>query len=175
MESVDRKTIQEIVGNAIRKITERQNLTVDETEQAFTTLFEKDVESYFFFAFTAALHTKGETSDELLGFCKANERILPKVKVNIDPKNIIDTSGTGGDLIKTFNVSTAAAFILASAGVYVAKQAFYAVTGFTGSADLLGAFGVDVMGISKGGIENVVKILEKEGIVFLCSSIFRRS
>jgi anthranilate phosphoribosyltransferase len=160
-----RKTLTDIVGKAIGKITEGQNLTADEAEEAFATLFEKDLESYFFFVFMAALHTKGETSDELLGFCRANERILPKVKIGIDPRNIIDTSGTGGDLIKTFNVSTAVAFILASANVYVAKQAFYAVTGFTGSADLLGAFGVDVMSISRGGVENVVKILEKEGIV----------
>lgn len=158
-------SLANIVGEAIRKVTEGRDLTVDEADQAFTTLFEKDIESYFFFAFTAALHTKGETSDELLGFCRANEHVVPKVKLNIDAQNLIDNSGTGGDTIKTFNVSTAAAFILASAGIYVAKQAFYAVTGFTGSADLMGSFGVDVINISKKGTQSVIDILKETGIV----------
>ena len=158
-------SLANIVGEAIRKVTESRDLTVDEADQAFTTLFEKDIESYFFFAFTAALHTKGETSDELLGFCRANEHVVPRVKLNIDAQNLIDNSGTGGDTIKTFNVSTAAAFILASAGIYVAKQAFYAVTGFTGSADLMGSFGVDVINISKKGTQSVIDILEETGIV----------
>ena len=157
--------IKETVGNALRKVTEGIDLSVNEAEQVFTELFENDIESYFFFAFTAALHTKGETSDELLGFCRANERIIPRITLNIDPGNIIDNSGTGGDLIKTCNVSTAASFILASAGIYVAKQAFFAVTGYTGSADLLGAFGVDIMDICKGGTKNVAEILEKSGYV----------
>ena len=159
------KMLADTVGKAIRKITERNNLTVDEAKQAFAILFENDVESYFFFAFTAALHTKGETSDELLGFCKANEQIVPKVKLSIDSQNILDNSGTGGDMIKTFNVSTAAAFILASANVYMAKQSFFAVTGFTGSGDLMASFGVNVMDICKKGTKNVVDILEKAGIV----------
>lgn len=161
----EKKMLADIVGKAIRKVTEQQNLSVDEAKQAFATLFENDIESYFFFALTAALHTKGETSDELLGFCRANEKVIPKVKLDIDHRNIIDNSGTGGDTIKTFNVSTAAAFVIASADIYVAKQAFYAITGFTGSGDLMSSFGVDVMGISKKGTQNVVDILKKTGIV----------
>lgn len=149
----------------LQKVTEGQNLTVAEAEQAFTILMEEDIESYFFFAFLAALHAKGEIPDELLGFCRANEKNIPKVKLDIDYRNVIDNSGTGGDAIKTFNVSTAAAFVLASANIYVAKQAFYAVTGFTGSGDLMASLGVDVMSISKKGTQNVVDILKKIGIV----------
>lgn len=169
MKSVEsRKILEDIVGKAIRKLTERQNLTADEAEQAFITLFKYDLDSYFFLKFTAAFHTKEEINDKLPGFCKTNEWMILKVKVNIDPKNIFETSGTGGDRIKTPNVGTATTFILASANVCVAKQAFCAVTGFTGNTDLLGTFGIDVMSISKSEFENVIKILKKEGIDIIC-------
>lgn len=149
----------------IQKITERQNLTVAEAEKAFTILAKEDLESYFFFTFTAALHTKGETSDELLGFIKSIERAIPKVKPNINTERMIDVSGTGGDTIKTLNVGTVAAFILAAHGIPVAKQSFFAVTGITGSADLLQTFGVDPLKISIAGPENVKHIFEKTGLV----------
>ncbi len=149
----------------IQKVSEGQDLTAEESKKAFSELIRNDLESYYFFTFTIALHTKRETSDELLGLYRAFRSLLPKIKVNIEPHNIMDVSGTGGDKIKTLNVSTACAFIVASLGIVVAKPSFWAVTGITGSADLLRAFGIDVVEISKRGPQNIKEIAEKIGVV----------
>lgn len=144
----------------IQKITERENLTVAETERAFTILTKEDLEGYYFFVFLAALHAKGETSDELLGYIRRTEKLVPLHNIKLEG-DVIEIAGTGGDKLKTLNVSTAVAFILASLGIYVPKQSFFAVTGVTGSGDLLGAFGVDVMKISLSGINKIAKLLQE--------------
>lgn len=152
------------VASTIRKLSECQDLSTEEIEKAFDICIREDKESYFFFALTLALHTKGETSDELLGFCKSIRKITPSIpKEGIDPKNTIDVSGTGGDLIKTFNVSTAVAFVVASGGFAVPKQAFFAVTGYTGSAELLQSFGVNVPLISRDP-KKVAELLKKTNV-----------
>lgn len=148
----------------IQKVSERQNLSVEEALEAYDTCFREDLDSYYLFVLNMGLHTKGETSDELLGLCKSIESVSPRIEVSIDPNNMIDVSGTGGDRIKTFNVSTCVAFVVASAGIVVPKQAFFAVTGYSGSADLLQVFGVDTIGISASS-ERVRDILERVGIV----------
>lgn len=150
-------------AKAIRKLSERQDLGVGEAKEVFDLLIHRDQESYLFFAFTLAMHTKGETSDELLGVCQSIGEITPEVSVDITPDKMIDVSGTGGDFLNTLNVSTAAAFVVASQGLYVPKQAFYSVTGFSGSADLLAQFGVDVPEISKEPTR-VVDLLCSTGI-----------
>jgi len=144
----------------IQKVTERENLTVAETERAFTILTKEDLEGYYFFVFLAALHAKGETSDELLGYIRRTEKLAPPHSIKLGD-DVIEIAGTGGDKLKTLNVSTAVAFILASLGIYVPKQSFFAVTGVTGSGDLLGAFGVDVMKISLSGIDKITELLQK--------------
>jgi len=149
----------------IQKVTERQNLTATETEKAFKILEGEDLESYFLFAFLAALHAKGETSDELLGFCKANEHFVPPFDIGVDADKIIDLSGTGGDRINTPNISTAASFIVASKDIAVAKQAFFAVTGTLGSSDLIQAFGADPLGISREGPDKVRSTFKKTCLV----------
>lgn len=149
----------------IRRITEGSDLTREEAATAFAVLEADDVDSYFYFTLLAALHTKGETSDELLGFCEANSRFVPPFDLPMASRDIIDLSGTGGDRIKTPNISTAAAFVAAAGGAAIVKQAFLAVTGFTGSADLLQTFGVDPLGLSQNGAEAVRGVFEKTGMV----------
>lgn len=145
----------------IRKVSERQNLTVKETEKAFNTVADGDKEGYYFLAILLALHTKGETSDELLGLCRSLARYVKGIKLKADIDNITDTSGTGGDRLRTFNVGTTAAFVVAGSGITVAKQAFFAVTGLTGSAEIFAAFGMDVMSIDAHTLKTT---LEKVGI-----------
>lgn len=145
----------------IRKVSEGQNLTVAETERVLDIVIKEDTEGWFIWSLLLALHTKGETGDELLGFCRNYVKRLPKLNPRIDADEITDTSGTGGDRVKTFNVSTVASVVLAGAGVTVAKQAFFAVTGLTGSAEIFGAFGVDIMKIRTRQVE---KALETIGI-----------
>lgn len=144
----------------IQKVTEREDLTAAEAEKAFTILTKEDAGGYYFFVFLAALHAKGETADELLGYVRRAEKLVPPHNIKFD-SDVIEIAGTGGDKLKTLNVSTAVAFILASLGIYVPKQSFFAVTGVTGSGDLLGAFGVDVMKISLSGIDKITELLQK--------------
>lgn len=150
---------------SIRKLTEGDDLSADEAREAFITLEEEDVECYYYFTFLAALHTKGETAAELLGFCQANEHFVPPFSLGADTEPVLDVSGTGGDRLKTANVSTAAAFIVASAGVPVVKQSFLAVTGLTGSANILQAFGVDPLGMSREGPETLRRVFARTGML----------
>jgi len=133
------------ISPLIHKISEGQNLTAEEAQLAFDVCTQEDEEFYYWVALTMGLHAKGETSDELLGLARSTERFAPRIDLAIDPSDIIDVSGTGGDSIKTLNVSTASAFVVAASGVWVAKQGFRSVTGFTGSVDILEELGINLM------------------------------
>lgn len=143
----------------IRKVSEGQNLTATETEKVLDIVIKGDTEGWFVWSLFLALHTKGETGDELLGFCRNYVKRLPKLNPKIDIDNITDTSGTGGDRLKTFNISTTASVVLAGAGITVAKQAFFAVTGLSGSAEIFGAFGVNIMKIRVRQIEEALETI----------------
>jgi anthranilate phosphoribosyltransferase len=128
------------VQQAIAKLVERQNLTRAEA----AALMEATISGQATPAQTAgwliALRMKGETADEIAG-CAATMR---RYAVAVHPKRkaeLIDTCGTGADKVKTFNVSTAVAFVAAAAGVPVAKHGNRAVTSKCGSADVLEALG----------------------------------
>ena len=150
---------------AVRRLTEGLDLSREEAKAAFDTVIRDDLDSYYFFALTLAMHTKQETVPELLGLCDSLRDITPELPLSDPiPGNAIDVSGTGGDRIKTFNVSTAVSVVVASAGVSVAKQAFFAVTGFSGSADLLARLGVNVAAISAEPA-GVVSLFKQTGLV----------
>jgi anthranilate phosphoribosyltransferase len=114
---------------------------------------------------------KGPTVDELMGVCLDRADRVVKLHTSIDPSKIIDLSGGGGGKITTFSVSTAASIVVASAGVYVAKQAAPAVTGYTGSIDVLNEIGVDIP-LKGGDPRKVIECLEKVGIVMYYYSAF---
>jgi len=130
------------------KMIEGEDLTAEEAKKSFASIIREEKDSYFLTAFFAILSTKGETTEELYGLCQALSEFCPHLTVGIDPNVITDLSGTGGGKLKTINVSTAASFIVASAGFKVAKQAFPGITSPTGSADIFRTFGIDVFRIT---------------------------
>jgi len=151
------------VAKIITKLSDGQDLTTEEAEEAFDVCIAEDKEAYFFTALTMGLMAKGITSDELFGFSKSRQKLLPEIKTNFNSSEITDNSGTGGDKLKTFNVSTTSAFIIAAADIAVAKQSYFAVTGIGGSGDLFRAFGIDV--IKTSNPEIIKKTIENVGFI----------
>jgi anthranilate phosphoribosyltransferase len=114
----------------------------------------------------AVLAVKGETVEELAGMAEAmRNRAVP---VRSRHKSFIDTAGTGSSAAKTFNVSTAAAFVIAGAGVPVAKHGSRAATSHCGSADVLEALGVNTTALP----ETVERSLNAHGICFMFAPLF---
>ncbi|MEX0977806.1 MAG: anthranilate phosphoribosyltransferase, partial [Pirellulales bacterium] len=107
-----------------------------------------------------ALRAKGETSQEVAGAATALRRHMTPIRTT--RSGVVDTCGTGGDGSGTFNISTAAALVVAAAGVPVAKHGNRAVTSKTGSADALAALGVNI----NASVEQVEKCLDQLGICF---------
>jgi anthranilate phosphoribosyltransferase len=116
------------------------------------------------------LRTKGETVEELVGFARAMRRHVRPIdfgdagaEPSLAELPIVDTAGTGGDHAGTFNISTAAAFVIAGAGVRVAKHGNRSISSRSGSADVLEALGVDLVAASERAGETLAQI----GIGFL--------
>jgi anthranilate phosphoribosyltransferase len=149
------------INPILAKVTEGNNLSVKEATKLFHTVFTRDTEGYHLAVLIGAIHAKGETSDELLGFYNAVNKLAERLNTKLDPDRVIDLSGTGGGTFKTINVSTAASFVVAAAGYTVAKEAYYAVTGTTGSADVFAAFGIDISKLTK---RQIGQALTKIGI-----------
>lgn len=158
--SVSQKLVK--IVPLIAKVVNGQALNIGESQKAFETIFKYDTQGYYMLALISALHAKGETAEELVGLVTANTNLAQKLSLpgkdaqTILPK-ITDLSGSGGSLVKTFNVSTTASFIVAAADLYVLKNAYWAVTGLTGSADIFEAFGINLNTLNKDKIVQALK------------------
>src|SRR5277367_1845551 len=117
------------------------DLTTDEAHQAMSALLEGRASDSLIAAFLVALKMKGETAAELAGFARAMRERMIVVDAGAD---VIDTCGTGGDSSGTFNISTAAALVMAGAGAHVAKHGNRSFASSSGSADVLEALGVRI-------------------------------
>lgn len=123
-------------------LVRREDLTRDDAARLLNALLAEDVTDAQIAAALTALATKGETVDELAGMASVmRERA---VRFQCRHKCFIDTAGTGSSRAKTFNISTAAAFVIAGAGLPVAKHGNRAASSRSGSADVLSALGVNV-------------------------------
>ncbi|MBC7805124.1 MAG: anthranilate phosphoribosyltransferase [Akkermansiaceae bacterium] len=125
---------------ALSKLITGAHLSVAEAEAAMTALTNGNASPAQIGALLAALRVKGETVDEITGFARVLR--AKSLRVQTSRRPLLDTCGTGGDTVKTFNISTAAAFVAAAAGVAVAKHGNRAATSKCGSADVLEASGV---------------------------------
>lgn len=124
----------------LRRITRRIDLTEEEMSALMDELMSGALTDAQIGAFMAALATKGETFAELAGAARTMRRKAHRLHVTAP--TVVDTCGTGGDGAHTFNISTAAAFVVAGCGVTVAKHGNRSVSSRCGSADVLEALGV---------------------------------
>ena len=145
----------------IEKIVNKEDLTVDEAYEVMNSIMSGEVNNSHLAGLLIALKAKGESASEIAGFAKAMRE--KSLKVETDTANLIDVCGTGGDDSGTFNISTAAAFVVAGAGVRVAKHGNKSISSRSGSADVLTELGVAI-DLSPAKTKEA---LEKIGISFL--------
>jgi anthranilate phosphoribosyltransferase len=132
--------------HALEKIVAGEDLTRPEAESAMEQIFSGNSSDAQIAGFLAALRMKGETVDELVGFASVMRRHATPIfpPGHGADEMLVDTCGTGGDARGTFNVSTAAAFVVAAAGVRVAKHGNRSISSRCGSADVLEALGARI-------------------------------
>jgi anthranilate phosphoribosyltransferase len=150
-----------VIREAICRISERKDLSREEAAGIMEEIVSGEAKPALISAFLAALRTKGETVDEITGFATVMRKNA--IRITPDRDNLLDTCGTGGDGLSTFNISTTTSFVIAGAGVGIAKHGNRAVSSSCGSADLLEAAGVEI-GLDKN---DVAKCIDEVGIGFL--------
>ncbi len=135
-----------MIAEATKKVEARENLSRSEANAAMEELLSGRVSDSQIVALLAALRTKGETVEELVGFATAmRHHAQPIFDSSRAPQGmLVDTCGTGGDAQGTFNISSAAAFVVAGAGVRVAKHGNRSFSSRCGSADVFEALGVNL-------------------------------
>src|SRR5437867_2864250 len=161
----------EIVA-AIRRVVEGNHLNRSEAESVMETLMSGQATDAQIASFLTALRMKGETVEELIGFARVIRSrvspVRPRAHVGAalsgtEREMLVDTCGTGGDATGTFNISTATAFVVAGAGVRVAKHGNRSVSSLCGSADVVEALGIRV----DLPPEAVARCIDEVGIGFL--------
>ena len=146
---------------ALSKVASKKNLSGAESAEVFGEIMSGEVDGAIMAAFLTALKMKGETVDEVVGAASAMR--ARATFINAGSAAPIDTCGTGGDGMNTFNISTTSAFIAAGAGVPVAKHGNRAATSKCGSGDVLGELGFN-LDVHASVMEHC---LQEEGIAFL--------
>jgi anthranilate phosphoribosyltransferase len=149
------------IQDAIAKVIDRIDLTMDESADALKNIMSGDCTPAQIAGLLVALRMKGETVDEITGFAQTMREFSATVVSSRTP--LVDTCGTGGDGSGTFNISTTAAFVVAGAGVAVAKHGNRSASSKCGSADVLETLGVNIDATP----ETVGKCIDECGIGFL--------
>ena len=148
--------------HAIRRLAAGASLTADESRSAFDSVMSGEATVAQIASLLVGLRVKGETPDEVAGAAAALRGAM--VHLSADrPEDLVDTCGTGGGAIGTFNISTAAALLAAGAGVRVAKHGNRSFTSQCGSADVLEALGVSI----EVSVPVMERALRQAGIVFM--------
>jgi len=156
------------VIDAIAKLVRCENLTEDEAASAFEEIMRGDATPIQVAGFLVALRMKGETVDEITGFARTARAVATPIEIQ---GALLDTCGTGGDGLATFNISTLSAIVAAASGAKVAKHGNRAASSMCGSADVLEQLGVKV----DLGPEGVARCIDEAGIGFLFAPVFHPS
>jgi len=156
-----------MIRDGVQKLIDGTNLTCEESRGVMKEIMSGQATSAQTAAFLTALRMKGETVEEIQAFAEimrgCSNQIHPRVK-----GRLVDTCGTGGDKIKTFNISTTAAFVVAGAGVAIAKHGNRSVTSQSGSADVLESLGLN-LDMSPETVQNTI---EQVGVGFMFAPAF---
>ena len=147
---------------ALKQVSERRDLTAEQAAEAFGVIMKGEATPALIAGLLMGLRTKGETADEIAGAARALRQAMVSVRPSAGAA-LVDTCGTGGGGVSTFNVSTAAGFVVAGAGTRVAKHGNRSYTSKCGSADVLEALGIDI-GVSA---DRAAELLDRAGMVFL--------
>ncbi len=149
----------------ISKLADGNPLTQPEAKVAFDTIMEGEATAVQIGAFVMGMRVRGETVDEITAGAQAMRDKMKRVKAPVDA---IDIVGTGGDARGTYNISTAAALVVAGCGVPVAKHGSKAVSSKSGASDVLTSLGVNMM----ADIPTVEKAVEEAGICFMVAPMY---
>jgi len=149
----------------IRRVTDGEDLSMADARDAATAVFEGATEAQIG-ALLAGLRSKGETEAEIAGFAQGMRDAARRIDPDREP--LVDTCGTGGDGHDTINVSTTSSFVVAGAGVPVAKHGNYSVSSSSGSADVLEEIGVTIDAEPPA----VEQCIEETGMGFMLAPVF---
>jgi anthranilate phosphoribosyltransferase len=150
----------------IEIILDGGDLTYDQAKTLQDTIFEGQVSDVQIAAFLAAMRMKKATPSEIAGLAQSLRDHAVRVNAQFD--NLIDTCGTGGATIKTFNISTTAALVAAGAGAHVAKHGNRGITSVCGSADVLAELGVKI----DANAETVATCIKEANIGFMFAPMY---
>src|SRR6266446_2949419 len=146
---------------ALTALANRQSLSEDQTAEVFGVVMSGEATPAQIGGLLMGLRTKGETADELAGATRALRAAM--VRVDSSAEYLVDTCGTGGGTVPTFNISTIAAFVAAGAGAVVPKHGNRSFTSRCGSADVLEALGVRIV----LDAPSATRVLDEARVVFL--------
>ncbi len=149
--------IQTAINNVINHI----DLNREDMHSVMQTIMQGNATSAQIGGLLIALRIKGETVDEITAAAEVMRKLV--AKVDVDKTNLVDTCGTGGDSLNTFNISTTSAFVVAASGARVAKHGNRSVSSKSGSADVLEAAGINI----ELDEEQVASCIEDVGIGFM--------
>jgi len=146
----------------VSKIVGGENLSRKEAEEAMKTIMSGNSNEIEISAFLTALRMKGEAPGEIASFAKIMREFASRIEPKVEG-TLVDVCGTGGDMLNTFNISTTSMFVVAGAGIPIAKHGNRALTSKSGSADVLEELGVNL----NSDFDKIKESIEKVGIGFM--------
>lgn len=156
-----------MIREGIQKLIDGANLTFEESQEILREVMSGKATKAQIAAFLTALRIKTETVEELIAFATVMREHCRRIQPRVEGR-LVDTCGTGGDKIKTFNISTATAFVVAGSGIALAKHGNRSVTSKSGSADVLENLGLNL----KLEPEAVQATIEQVGVGFMFAPAF---
>lgn len=157
-----------MIQEGIRQAVEQKNLSSEASYTIMNEMMNSQATQSQIASFITAMRMKGETEDEIRGFVMAMREHALKISA---PEDSVDLCGTGGDGLNTFNIGTAASFVVVGAGVPVAKHGNRSVSSLSGSADVLSALGIP-FDLDPAAVETCLK---NTGIGFMFAPLFHKS